>query len=407
MAARHPQRGATLIEALVAFLALSLGMLALTRLESALRSQADLARQRSEAVRLAQQDIEQLRAFSSLETSAGASAFDDIADNSLSVGSEQGYASNAEYAVERQVHADSAGYKTATVQVSWADRSGQTQQVRLSALISRSDPAQAAALAIPSPPLRPLAPFGRHAAIPLNARDLGDGRSALKQPNEPRVIVFDNLTGEPVGLCSVAVHGLATRQLSVATLQECTDFDGLSVRGTVRFSLGVPPAVQAPDDLPLPLDMAVALAGEGGPAPACVTETLQVVTYTLDGERHRTAVPLGASPPVDGASDWRDTGERHAAYTCAVAVDGGTGTWSGRTSVVPRGWSLGTTADTYRVCRVVADYDGSGTIDRNPEHPADYVDVEEPLLHQNFLVIRGDQPCPDGSAGLHALAHQP
>ena len=45
-------RGATLLEALVAFLVLSLGMLTMARVQSSLRLNSDIARQRTEAVRL-------------------------------------------------------------------------------------------------------------------------------------------------------------------------------------------------------------------------------------------------------------------------------------------------------------------------------------------------------------------
>jgi hypothetical protein len=65
--------------------------------------------------------------------------------------------------------------------------------------------------------------------------------------------------------------------------------------------------------------------------------------------------------------------------------------------VVPTGWSLGGGSGDHRVCRYVADADGSGAIDANIEHPADYVDVAGSLLAQNFLVVRGDQACPAAS----------
>ena len=46
----------------------------------------------------------------------------------------------------------------------------------------------------------------------------------------------------------------------------------------------------------------------------------------------------------------------------------------------------------------MADADLSGAIDRNDEHPAVYRDVDSTLRQQNFLVIRGDQSCPDDTA---------
>jgi hypothetical protein len=56
---------------------------------------------------------------------------------------------------------------------------------------------------------------------------------------------------------------------------------------------------------------------------------------------------------------------------------------------------------------------GSGAIDANIEHPADYRDVSGSLREQNFLVVRGSQACPaapDGgvlTASLNTLPHQP
>ena len=65
---------------------------------------------------------------------------------------------------------------------------------------------------------------------------------------------------------------------------------------------------------------------------------------------------------------------------------------------MPLGWTLGTAATDHQVCRYTADLDSSGAIDRNEEHPGEYSAVDRSLLQQNFLVIRGDQACPGGTA---------
>ena len=54
---RRAQRGVTLLESLIAFVLLATGALAVASLQGQLRLHADLARQRSEAVRLGQQEI--------------------------------------------------------------------------------------------------------------------------------------------------------------------------------------------------------------------------------------------------------------------------------------------------------------------------------------------------------------
>ena len=142
---RHAQRGTTLFEALIAFLVLSLGMVAIARLQGHLRLDADAARQRSEAVRLAQEDIETLRGFATVDaaTPAGARAFDAIASASRSVDT------GTTYLIERQIAAAGAlPAKSASVTVSWTDRSGTAQQVVLHSIIARTDPALSGALAL-------------------------------------------------------------------------------------------------------------------------------------------------------------------------------------------------------------------------------------------------------------------
>lgn len=135
---KHQQRGITLIESLIAFLVLSLGMLAVVRLQPELRQHADLARQHSEATRIAQQDIEALRG-------AAPASFASIASAAYAV--EPDGLGSPPYAVQRRV--DAAAWPHARgveVAVSWPDRSGESQQVVLVTLIGASDPSAAGAL---------------------------------------------------------------------------------------------------------------------------------------------------------------------------------------------------------------------------------------------------------------------
>lgn len=133
---RH-QRGITLIESLLAALVLAIGLLALLRVFPELRQQAELARQRSEAVRLAQAEIEGLRGFVSLEAHAG------IADAARTV-EPDGFGS-PRYALERRVDATTwPQMRSIDVAVRWADRRGEMQQVQLSTFVATQEPALAA-----------------------------------------------------------------------------------------------------------------------------------------------------------------------------------------------------------------------------------------------------------------------
>ena len=65
---RSASRGFTLLEALIALLVLSFGMLAIAGFQTTLLRSSDLAKQRAEALRLAQQKMETLRAFGQVAT---------------------------------------------------------------------------------------------------------------------------------------------------------------------------------------------------------------------------------------------------------------------------------------------------------------------------------------------------
>ena len=394
MRATHPhptrrQRGTTLIEALVAFLVLSVGMLTVARMQTQLRAGSDLARQRSEAVRLAQEDIESLRAFAVLAASAGARSYEGLANGSRTVDAASGYATPTTYLVTRQIDGQGALHaKTASVTVGWADRAGNAQQLALNSVIAGTDPAYSGALTLARSGLAMKA-FGRSSLIPHAAKDLGNGSSAFKPVSNGSIaLVFDNTTGLLTARCDGVSAAVATSALTIADLSNCDNRVGHLLSGTVRFSSASPPdAAQARD---VPLTVAVSLLLSGGSyatAPICSAEAVT-------------------------------TGDRHVAYHCAV-YPLASGRWSGRATLVPAGWAIGTSASDKRVCRYTADLDGSGAIDTNIEHPASYSGVVGSLAHQNFLVINGGDACPAGHtaqvsgnssdvfANLGTVQHQP
>jgi Tfp pilus assembly protein PilV len=142
------QGGFTLVEVLVAFLMMTLGLLAVIRLQPALRQHAELARQRSEATRLAQQDVERLRGFVQINMAGSAPAYETIGSASYAI--EPDALGSPRYAVERRVDAVAIpNARAVDVAVRWIDRAGEPQQVMLATLIAASDPALAAARLLP------------------------------------------------------------------------------------------------------------------------------------------------------------------------------------------------------------------------------------------------------------------
>ena len=409
------QRGTTLLEGLVAFLVLSLGMLSVVRVQSQLRLNSDVARQRSEAVRLAQEDLEKMRAFSVIAARAGAHAYTTLADASTTIDADDGQPSNTSYAVRREVTpGDAPNSKNAVVQVSWSDRTGTPQQVVLSSMISGSDPAYSGALklmprAAPVRGAKARSPF-----IPPGAADLGNGSSAFKPvAGAAQVLVFNHATGAVQARCS-AEPSLANSQLRPADLRSCETLQGYLLSGAVRFSNAEPPDPGAANDAPPDMAIAVTLAGgAAGASSSCTSEALKSVFFSVGPVRRSETLPLAATAASMGADNWQETGDRFVAYHCLVVPGAPGGTWSGRSTVIPAGWTLGTGPLDRRVCRFAADLDGSGVVDANLEHPEAYANVRESLTNQNFLVIKGSQACPAAAnapatlANLGTAPHQP
>lgn len=394
------QRGLSLFEALIAVLVLGAGVFAALRLEPELRRQADLGRQRSEAVRLAQQDLEQQRGFAVLATTAGLPAYADIVTARHEIDMPT---ANTSYVLERQVVTDAMpGAKDVAVTVAWTDRSGAAQQVRLASQIAGIDPALAGSLGLAHRGIGVRGAYGRAASIPLAAHDLGDGRSVYK-PVEGGLsaIVFDNRSGAVIATCTVA-GDRTTPNLNPSDLSGCTSLHGMLLAGEIRFSNASPPDPAAANDAPLPLAVALDLDGTPPIAPWCSAEARRTVAYERNGSQRLDAVPLDATPASLGLTAWTDTGERFVAYHCVIVPPMGIARWSGRSDLVPAGWPIGTGAAEWRVCRQSRDLDGSGAIDANAEHPAIYQNVAGPLRNQNFLVVRGNESCPTDLA-----PHQP
>lgn len=138
------RRGFTMLEALIALLLLAGGMLGMTQVQSGLRANADLARERSAAVRLAQAETERLRGFT--DPAAWASMADEPAHDVTPSGS------SVRFTLERQVQGFAGvTLKAVRITLRWSDRQGTAQQLQLDTLIGGQDPTLSGALALPHP----------------------------------------------------------------------------------------------------------------------------------------------------------------------------------------------------------------------------------------------------------------
>ncbi|MED5621336.1 prepilin-type N-terminal cleavage/methylation domain-containing protein [Ideonella sp. BN130291] len=352
--ARSAQRGMSLVEALVAFAISSVGLLAMVGTQTALRQSGDTVRQRAEAVRLAQGEMERLRALAPAEL-AGATDTTSATQQS-----------NTRFVIERTVAPQpDAAYVAASVRVRWTDRRGESASLGLDSVIAAIDPVLSGRLFTPAAASAYTAPLGRSAAIPLQATDLGDGRSAFTPPGAAGFVwVFNNQSGQVTDICAVPPG----TTVSAATLTQCSTTHALLLSGAVRFATGATASAadaERPGSAALNLDMQLTL-------------------------RHADGTPTSATCVDDAAGA---TTRSVVAYHCLVTVSAGSPGWSGRLDVLPIGWTVGADAAAYRVCRYSADHDGNHHVS-NEEHPLDYTQVHGPLTHQNFLVIRGGNACP-------------
>lgn len=377
--------GVALIEAMVALVIMAFGMLALAGLQGNMRRGADLAKQRGEAIRLAQADMERLRSFSVLgpeNPPAGVQSYAQIQSITLT---DAGLAdSNASFTLTRTVTEwpEPALQKAVRVEVSWDDRAGGPQSVIVDSFIARVDPSLSGSLGVApeSAPLR--RPAGRNAGIPLGAKDLGNKTSVfVPGPTATVAWVFNNLTGAITGRCTVAM-GTLSSALTASDVLDCSNNTfGYLLSGFVRFSFAASPSAEQPASpalakFKLLIAEADALLPTSASAPA------------------PPPVPAPAHQCFDNAPADASFLQPFVSYYCIVFPNtDSTPKWSGKLLIadIPLG------SGERKICRYSADYDGDKKIS-NAEHPLNYRAVTGALTRQNFLVINASANCPAGQA---------
>jgi Tfp pilus assembly protein PilV len=389
----RPQRGITLVEALVALAVMAFGILGIFGVQTTLRATGDLSKQRAEAVRIAQANVEAARGFSVIDPPPvpdGSRNYQAI--TSTPAFNVPGLSTNTTFSLSTTVNdlfTDPAALRGKVVSstVTWPDRTGVTQRVVLRTLVAAVPPGVAGALAAPARDAGSNGSRGRHPGIPTSAVDqTGEGVSSFEPPGAGGVRwLFNNTTGFITSIC---------------TSTDPTSCVAVSLRllsGFVRFATD---AVQpTPGQAESPPSTAV-------PVQISVEQTLPAPASTIDC--------------------FESFSSAYVAYFCALPVTSdGNPRWSGRSLV--GGLSLAASiadpdASAYRVCRYTRYRDqrveGSGSPPMtNQEHPLDYRAVTGGLINQNFLVIRaGDGAsafaCPNDDTGTEFINgttwhHQP
>ena len=249
MSRRRAEAGFTLVEALVSLLVVAFGMLAIAGMQTTLAKNSDLAKQRTEAVRIAQVKMEELRAFDSIVIGEGTWNY---ATNVVS-GTDLAYTppnSNTAFTRSWTVTAPdgvtpadpNAAQKWIHVTVQWADRFSATpnQSITLDSTIARNNPTALKGLVAGQVQPRVRQPKNRNLNIPYPAVTLAGGReSAFVPPPGGYAYVFDNTTGNIVERCQVPTAAVTSLTRSGSTVTVVTAANHSFIAGNRLAITGV------------------------------------------------------------------------------------------------------------------------------------------------------------------------
>lgn len=382
---RRGQRGFTIVEALVALIIMGFGILSLAGMQAMLSRNADDAKQRTEAVRLAQEKIEQLRSYTGIaSTLVGQGVVSSTALNwNALAGSTDTISTNAAYTRTWTLGgATGDPMRALTVNVGWIDRAGAAQNVALSSVLAKIDPADSGFLGFPLPLNTNLKrPKNRSLDIPIPAISLGNGQSAVRFGNSSQFVVFSDISGDVVKLCTpTGLSGTPTDAQIIAALTSAN----ASTNGCVTIN-GYIVAGYIGRDSSISSDSAwSAISGGMGINTSAITRN--------------AAGNTGITCKFGDAQD-QNTGaviEDYKYYICVIPLAtptppltvNGPYNWSGTIRIAgPSVWN--SSGNRYYVCRYQYVATGSLT-DVNQRNVQPYVQVNRSIDQQNYLIAMTD-----------------
>jgi prepilin-type N-terminal cleavage/methylation domain-containing protein len=355
---RAPARGFSLIESLIALVIVSFGLLAIAGVHLKLVRGEDIARQRGEATRLAQEKLEELRSFTQFDAVAGVNSWGGMAGATDTISNDpNAYHANTTFTRTWQVldSVDDA-WRRVRVTVAWTDRVNATanEETTLSfnTMIAKIDPFDSGALAFPLPGNTTLKrPKNRSLNIPVPATDLGDGHSAIRV-TDTLYAVFSNDSGWVVRTCAFEIT-LASQ------LTLCPATTAYIVAGYISLS--------GPSAFPVDLVMNTAL----------ITGSTGVTCAVPDDAKDQN----DPDTPIAG----------YKYYMCVVHVAATGDAWSGKVRLAAS--SLNNSTTDYLVCR----FQYKPKVDKpsvdNPNNVQPYTGVTDSLDNQNYLITTANT-CP-------------
>lgn len=378
---RSRHGGFALIEALIALLVMAFGMLSLVGMQSMLSRNADAAKQRSEAQRLAQEKLECLRAYTKIAADATTAAtrncmgalravdtWTDMASATDPTNPLTSTFSNASYARSWTLGGASTDpLRPVTVTVAWTDRAGVAQTYSLSSVISQSNPDDSGALGFPLPQNTNLKrPKNRNLNIPVPALDLGGGRSVY-QINSTLAVVFSADSGFVIQRCNTIVT--AGNYAGLVAGGQCTNYSAYIIAGYLSGDSSWT------STLATTLPTGINTVGMTGWDNAGGTQSISC-SYSptaLVNDQNTGAVVAGV----------------YRYYLCVIPVTTG-GTWGGTIRLA--GMTTSNSSSRWLVCRF--QYPASSLFPNDNERNVQpYVSVSTSLDSQNYYIASGSS-CP-------------
>jgi len=395
---RLRQRGFTLIEGLLAMVVMALGMLALVNLQSNLSIASDAAKHRTEATRLAQQKLDELRSFEQVAAEGGkVSYLGTVVSSAAPETIDPGDHSNTSFSRSWTVTANSEMQKSVNVLVAWTDRRG-PQQLTLNTVIGRADPASISTLGVGPGTTVVRRPKNRNIDIPYPAVSLKGNKSAFQPPGSSVVIYFDNDSGNVVGQCEGALPAADSEMVLAGS---CNKGTGYLLSGYVRFctSSGCSTSNQPGDAQAKYANASDTTYALDATAPLVLDSSVASPVFNCYSARQVTLKSDG-STVTDTGQAANEVAARFISYACVIYPtddDSDSNTpprWWGRVAVQSSAaWVIGTGSGQYKVCRFTGDYNLDSKVS-NSEHPLWYRAVTGTLDNQNFLVVPRTDACP-------------
>ena len=201
--------GFSLVEALIAFLILSIGIAGAAKYQSYLIQNSALSKQQTEAVLLGEQKMEDFRSYETLNTTSGKFAYADIVSGTDTVTGE-----SAIYTRTWTVTSNtSPTYKTVAITINWTSQ-GVVQSVSFTSFVAGVDPTTVGKLVLNS---SVPASASRNASIPAAAVNLGNGTSSYTPPGTTTTLIYDNTTGVITTINNVVAHSVVGTVALVGT----------------------------------------------------------------------------------------------------------------------------------------------------------------------------------------------